>query len=154
MMHIPRTPPDEQMASELAEWNNGHGIDLESWISCMGNFSLAVGYAEIFWPEFELYDGYVLRKGFDPDNLRAFEAQPGLDRASIEIVMNHIHIADFHYGADDISAGKLIRLGEILQQIYQVKLASAFPDREFIVTFLQPEDPEDYINYESHYRQK
>ena len=35
--------------SELAAWNNGAGIDLESWTGCEGRFALAVGYAAIFW---------------------------------------------------------------------------------------------------------
>ena len=38
----------KSMKEELGAWNNGKGIDLDSWISCSGNFSLAVGYASIF----------------------------------------------------------------------------------------------------------
>jgi len=40
----------------LAAWNNGDGIDLESWVANEGNFSLAVGYASIFWPAFTLFE--------------------------------------------------------------------------------------------------
>ena len=40
------------MLPELAEWNNGKGIDLKSWIGCSGNFRLAIGYSAIFWPRF------------------------------------------------------------------------------------------------------
>lgn len=46
----------ESMKAELAAWNNGDGIDLESWISCEGRFSFAVGYASIFWPAFTLFE--------------------------------------------------------------------------------------------------
>ena len=50
----------ESMQAELATWNNGAGIDLEGWISCEGRFSLAVGYASIFWPAFTLIEGHIL----------------------------------------------------------------------------------------------
>jgi hypothetical protein len=43
----------QSMESELAAWNNGAGIDLASWVGCEGRFALAVGYATVFWPEFE-----------------------------------------------------------------------------------------------------
>ena len=52
------------MKTELAAWNNGQGIDLESWIACVGSFSLAVGYLSIFCPEFVEFEGYILRKDF------------------------------------------------------------------------------------------
>ena len=42
----------ESMRDELAGWNNDAGISLETWIGCSGNFSLAVGYSSVFWPEF------------------------------------------------------------------------------------------------------
>jgi Carboxylesterase family len=80
-------PPS--MKDELAAWNNGAGIDLESWVGCEGRFALAVGYAAIFWPEFEEFDGYILRKGFSEKSLRGFEGQKGSSRRSTEWVMNH-----------------------------------------------------------------
>lgn len=33
---------------ELPRWNNGDGIDAESWIGCVGNYELAIGYSLIF----------------------------------------------------------------------------------------------------------
>ena len=63
----------ESMKSDLAAWNNGAGIDLESWTGCEGRFALAVGYAAIFWPEFVEFEGYILRKGFSEDALKGFE---------------------------------------------------------------------------------
>ena len=58
------TKPPADMLPELAEWNNGKGIDLESWVGCSGNFRLAIGYAAIFWPRFVLFEDYILREGF------------------------------------------------------------------------------------------
>lgn len=70
----------ESMKAELSAWNNGNGIDLESWISCEGKFSLAVGYASTFWPAFTLFEGYILQDGFSEENLRSFE-QSGRSRS-------------------------------------------------------------------------
>ena len=49
----------ESMKEELQAWNNGAGIDLEAWISCMGNYNLAVGYASLFCPEFVEFENYI-----------------------------------------------------------------------------------------------
>jgi hypothetical protein len=94
----------ESIKKELAQWNNGAGIDLESWIGCEGRFALAVGYSAIFWPEFVEFDGYVLRKGFAESALRGFEKHKGSTRKGVERVMNRLHIADIQYvGCEDMS---------------------------------------------------
>jgi hypothetical protein len=72
----------ESMSAELGAWNNGAGIDLESWIGCEGRFSLAVDYATVFWPQFVEFDGYILREGFSEQSLRSFEAQAGSSRTT------------------------------------------------------------------------
>lgn len=46
----------ESMISELASWNDDQGIGLSTWTACTGNFSLAVGYSEIFWPRFVVFE--------------------------------------------------------------------------------------------------
>jgi len=43
----------ESMQQELGAWNNGAGIDLESWIGCMGSYDLAMSYCTLFWPTFQ-----------------------------------------------------------------------------------------------------
>ncbi len=113
----------ESMKAELAAWNNGAGIDIESWVGCEGNFSLAVGYTSVFWPEFVAFDEYILRKGFSEDSLRGFEQQKGIDRKSVEWVMNHVHLADIQYrGCKDATKDKLLLLSNVLKEIYQAKL--------------------------------
>jgi hypothetical protein len=56
--------PPASMIQELSAWNNGKGIDLESWTGCSGNFKLAVGYSTIFWPKFNLDEDYIFEKDF------------------------------------------------------------------------------------------
>src|ERR1700730_3870165 len=138
-------PPDSMKAKLLA-WNNGAGIDLKSWVGCEGNFSLAIGYATIFWPELVEFDGYILLKGSSESALRGLEQREGATRKSVECVMNHLHIADIqHLGCNDISKNKIFLLGNVLKEIYQAKLHWQFSDRPCIVEFSVPDDPEDLI---------
>jgi hypothetical protein len=139
----------ESMREELGAWNNGAGIELESWIGCEGRFALAVGYATLFWPEFVEFDGYILRKGFSETSLRGFESQPGATRKGTEWVMNHLHISDTHaYGCSDASRDKIMLLGTTLKDIYETKLRALFPTRPCIVEFHVPEDPEHLVEYQ------
>lgn len=141
-----KIPPS--MAEELQAWNNGAGIDLESWTSCLGSFSMAVGYASIFWPDFVVFEDYILRDGFGISGLRGFEEAYPEDPRAIEAVMNHLHISDIHVGCEDLTADKAQVLGETLRSIYTLKLAGEFPDRPCRVEFYQPEDIENLDDYQ------
>ena len=133
---------------ELKDWHNGDGIDARSWIGCMGNFQLAIGYSALFWPSFVEFEGYVLRESFTVDGLRAWERQCGSDRKAIESVMNHLHIADTHYtGCPDINRDRVVYLGRTLRDIYTAKLAFQFPGRSFTVSF-DDSDSDDLIDYQ------
>jgi hypothetical protein len=139
----------ESMRSDLGAWNNGAGIDLDSWINCEGRFALAVGYTTVFWPPFELREGYILRAGVPDAVLRGFEDQEGSTRLSVEATLNHLHLADIHYlGCPDISVDKLMVLGTTLKEIYEAKLRSQFPDRPCVVRFFIPDDSNDFEKYE------
>ncbi len=140
-------PDYAALIPELKDWNNGNGIDVEAWISCAGNFQLAIGYSTLFWPSFVPFEAYVLREGFTIDGLRAWERQCGSDRKAIESVMNHIHIANTHSSAcTDISKERVVFLGRVLRDVYVAKLAWQFPDRSFTVHFNDSEvdDLSDY----------
>ena len=145
----------ESMKSELAAWNNGAGIEIESWIGCEGNFSLAVGYVSVFWPEFILFDGYILRNGFSEASLQGFAQRQGTNRRSVEWLMNHLHIADIqYYGCKDASKDKLLLLGNVLKEIYEAKLLWQFPDNPCSVEFYIPEDEDDLMEYQLSFWQK
>ena len=143
---------------ELPQWNDGAGIDAESWIGCVGNFELATGYSLIFWPGFVRFEGYVLREGFGEgglgeEGLRGFEQQPSPNdapietvRASVEAVMNHVHIADIHCNVQPTEA-QLRYLGRVLKDIHEVKLRRDFPDLRFVVSF-NDEPNLDLIDYQ------
>ncbi|WP_291837427.1 hypothetical protein [Brevundimonas sp.] len=136
---------DLDLIPDAKLWNEGRGVDLESWVCMSGSYDLAVGYTFIFWPEFVVIDDYVLRQGSTEANLRDWEKN-GHDHRAIEAVINHIHIADIHNHAD-ASEAQLRHLGRVLQSIYRLKLAADFPDRSFAVVF-NDEDGLDPIDYE------
>lgn len=124
----------EFLIPDLGRWNDGAGIDVGGWIECVGSYELAVGYSLIFWPEFTRSEEYVLRAGFSEESLRGFEQQAGFDRASIEAVMNHIHLADLHCNAA-CSEAQLRHLGRILQDVHATKLRRDFPGVNFVIWF-------------------
>jgi hypothetical protein len=145
----------ESIQKELASWNNDAGIGLDAWTGCEGRFALAVGYSSIFWPEFVEFEGYVLRKGFAEPSLRGYESQKNSTRKSVEWTMNHLHIADIqHVGCADMTRDKLIYLGQVLHEIYEVKLKFQFPDRPCIVKFYCPSNADDLFEYQISFWQK
>jgi hypothetical protein len=132
---------------EMRAWNDGAGIDPNGWISCSGNYELAIGYSLIFWPRFVLIDDYVLRHGATEENLRMWEGATAGDRRAVEAVINHVHMADIHMSAAEPTEAQLRYLGRILRQIHEVKLRAEFPDRTFCVSF--PDEPGlDGLEYE------
>jgi hypothetical protein len=141
--------PPSDMLAELSAWNNGKGIDLESWVGCKGNFRLAVGYSTIFWPRFVLFENYILREGFNLDSLRGFERQQKGNKRAVEAVMNHLHIADIQYvGCEDITEGRAVFIGRVLKDIYEAKLQWQFPDRPCEVSFYEPDDRRNLMDFE------
>lgn len=149
----------ESMKDELGAWNGGDGIDLESWISYSGNFSLAVGYTSIFCPKFVEFEDYIFAtEEMCEDSirrLRGFERHQGSMPLSIEWTINHIHIADLHYrGCEDLSIDKIILLGHALKEIYEARLHYLFPNKPCSVEFYQPENPDMLEEYQLSFWQK
>ena len=103
----------------------------------------------MFWPELELREGYILRKGVPEKALRGFETQEGSTRLSVEGTLNHLHLADIQYlGCPDVSADKLLALGKALKEIYEAKLLWQFPARPCTVRFFVPENRDAHNEYE------
>lgn len=136
----------EALLPELGAWNDGAGISARGWIECIGSYPLAVGYSLVFWPRFVRFERYVLREGFSEGALRGFEEQPGSNRASVEWVMNHVHLADIHCNSGEPTEAQLRYLGRVLAEIHAVKLGADFPDLRFEVEFNDEPglDPIDY----------
>jgi hypothetical protein len=132
---------------DLKAWSehNGHVVDPETWVGCLGNFRMAIGYSRIFWPGFVQHSGYVLREGFSLEGLAGFERQQHGDRRAIEAVMNHIHLDSIqHGGCEDISRERLEYLDGVLKEIHEAKLRWQFPDRSFVVDFYRGDELSEY----------
>jgi hypothetical protein len=41
-----------ELIPELKTWNDGKGVDIETWIGCEGDHKHLIGYARILWPNF------------------------------------------------------------------------------------------------------
>jgi hypothetical protein len=121
---------------ELPDWNNGAGIDVDSWLGCKGDFQLAIGFSRLFWPAFVEHDSCVLFAGFSPSVYQDFLISCQNDRASVEAVMNHQHLLDlFYHASPTATAAQLVYLGTVLRDILKVKLSHDFPKRAFEVEF-------------------
>jgi hypothetical protein len=127
----------------MRDWNNGKGIDIDSWIGCMANHKILMGCARILWPDFvELDDGCVVRDGREWHGY--LEKVEG-DRKTAEATMNHIHVA--HLFSELPTRELVLYVGRLLKRIWQVKLRHDFPDRNFVVSF--PEEADlDLSDYE------
>ena len=122
------------LVPETRNWNKGSGIDIRSWIKCVGNFEHAIGYGELFWPEFTELDGCVFFAGVTEAGYRGFMEQAGGNKRAVEAVINHRHSLDL-FSVAEPSRNQVIYVGRLLREIWTAKLAHDFPDREFEVIF-------------------
>jgi hypothetical protein len=125
------------LVPETRDWNGGSGISVADWIGCVGSVEHAIGYGELFWPEFAELDGCVFFAGVTEDGYQGFMQQTGGDKRAVEAVLNHRHVLDLFPGAAS-SREQVVYLGRLLQEMWAAKLARDFPTRRFVVSF--PED--------------
>ena len=126
--------PFSLLVPETQEWNDGRGIDLLSWIGCIGNLGQAIAYGELFWPEFVEFDGGVFFSGFSKESYHGFMAQTDSDRRAVETVMNHRHILDLFPG-QQVRRPQVVYFGRLLREMWAAKLQRDFPGRSIVVSF-------------------
>ena len=127
---------DSKLIPELADWNAGTGISLKAWISGVGSFDHALGYAAIFWPSFVQYECCIFRSSPDLAVFQEWMKSAAGDCAKVEAMMNHVHLADLFSGSDyRPSRALLVRLGQIMEEMWSCKLARDFPDHRFETRF-------------------
>jgi hypothetical protein len=140
----------DALIPELPHWNNGRGIDVDAWIGCIGRHDHAIGYSRVFWPDFVLHEGHLLRAGFDVDSYRGFAAT-GRGRQAVEAVMNHEHLVDIFMGfaneGIDPTREQILYLGRMLEEMWTAKLQRDFPDLDLVVSFPR-EHEDDLTRYE------
>jgi hypothetical protein len=143
------TPEDfARLIPELQAWNDGKGIDAESWIRCIGRFDHAVGYAQLFWPEFTIHDDCIMFTDFTVESYQKWMNHTSGHRGQVEAVMNHRHILDlFSRDESDVPRELVLHLGRMLRDMWECKLKRDFPGREIVVSF-PDEHLEDLREYE------
>jgi hypothetical protein len=136
------------LVPETQDWNGGNGIDLLSWVRCVGSIEHAIAYGELFWPDFAEHDGCVFFAGFSEESYVGFMQQTGGNRKAVEAVMNHRHILDLFCRPElQPTLEQVVYFGRLLKEMWAAKLQRDFPDKRFVVSF--PEDPsEDLLDYE------
>jgi hypothetical protein len=139
-----------KLIPELKRWNNGIGIDVESWIGCVGDFQKAIGYSSIFWPKFVEIEGCVVNASTPIENLKQWLDDCKGDLHAVEAMVNHLHISDIHHAeCEDATPERLKYLGSILKDIYECKLKRDFPAKIFRVDFddnpKNPDHIDDFI---------
>lgn len=133
---------------ELAAWNDGEGIEVREWLSCIGSYEHAIGYAALFWPSFVLHDECVLFEGFRVSSYDGFFAQTKGKRRSVEGVMNHRHVLDMFPNSErEPTRAQVVHLGRTLKAMWSAKLRSEHPTRNVVVTFVE-EGIEDLLDYQ------
>jgi hypothetical protein len=133
---------------ELSAWDDGKGIDVESWLIRVGSHEHAVAYARLFWPAFTVHEGCVLFAGFSVEVFHGFMEQTGGNKQAVESVMNHRHILDLFQQAERETTEEVIRhLGRVLKDMWSCKLRRDFPERTIVVAF-QQDGVDDLLDYE------
>ncbi len=130
-----------ELVPELARWNDGNGISIDSWINGIGNFEHAIAYGHFFWPEFIEHDGCIFRKNvWNLQNYQAWLTKTRGDKTAIERVMNHLHLSDLYPNAAESTTAQKLYLAGLLKEIWECKLKRDFPDLEIQVELVECEN--------------
>jgi hypothetical protein len=132
---------------EMRDWNNGKGIDIDSWIQCMANHKILVGCSRILWPSFVEHDGCILLgDSVDEARYRGFLDSAKGDKTVTEATINHLHVLHL-FGTELPTRELVLYVGRLMKKIWQVKLNHDFPDRGITVSFPEEDDLE-LVDYE------
>ncbi len=140
-----------KLIPELKEWeeHNGHPFTPDEWINCIGNYEHAIGYSELFWPEFFEYDGCIFVSSLpDLENYESWLKETNGNKQSVEAVLNHIHITDlFQVGQLSPSEAQIKHLGSKLKEMWLAKAKADFPNKNISVEFYEG-DSSDLVEYQ------
>jgi hypothetical protein len=127
--------PTSELIPELKAWNQGKGIAPTDWIFIEGRADHALGFCSFLWPEFVVFEGYVLRGPLDVDRLRGWE-RAGRTPQQIETAMNAFLLEGVFpqdQTNDALKAEQCDRLVAIMVEMLEAKLAREFPTSRFAV---------------------
>jgi len=131
----------------MKDWNNGKGVEIDSWIQCVANHKVLIGCSRILWPSFIEHDGCILLgDSVDEANYQAFLKSANGNKRTVEATMNHQHV--LHLFATELpTRDSVLYIGRLMKEIWQVKLGHQFPGRKITVSFPEEDDLE-LLDYE------
>jgi len=136
-----------KLIPELQRWNDGRGIDLEGYLSCMGNYELAIAFGHFFWPTFVEHDGCLFRGHPNVEIYEQWKAQMGDDKSAIEGMMNHVHILDLFPNVEKPpTRDHIVYIGRQLRDMWSAKVRNDFPHLDVVVEFF--DGGEDLLEYQ------
>ena len=92
--------------------------------------------ADLFWPDFVLSDGLVLRaQVMEGTSVKDWSREPGSTKKGLEITLNHVHLYDVISDVDITPEGlrDLERIASAVKECWRAALIAAFPERTFVV---------------------
>lgn len=138
--------PMADLIPETRDWNGGSGISIADWIGCVGSVEHAIGYGEMFWPEFAELDGRVFFANVTEAGYWGLLEQTGGDKRAVEPILNHRHVLDL-FSISQPSREQVVYLGRLLREMWAAKLARDFPGGRFVVSF-SDDGCEELLDYE------
>jgi hypothetical protein len=143
-------PAFKQLIPELAQWQT----DIDSWLYAVGRFDHAIGYGQLFWPEFKIHQECVLFAACPIESFEHWMKSTGGDLTAVEATLNHRHILDLFTDSEFKPTREVVlHLGRLLRDMWSCKLARDFPGRAIEVVF-DEEFGEDLVDYEITFFQK
>jgi hypothetical protein len=139
-------PGDGSRLPRFDEWRRSFGgsVGLWDYAARKGGTTLALAFASLFWPRLVEVDGCILLlERYDPAVFRQWQERLGDQHDAIERTVNHVHLWDlFDPASEDVPAGELDSLADVLAATWRAALAEQFPDR--IGEVVVERDGEDY----------
>ncbi|MCP4545392.1 MAG: hypothetical protein GY835_02860 [bacterium] len=98
--------------------------------------------AAVLWPEFVEVRGCVLLSWrYNATEFEGWWSQLAGDRTAIEDMVNHLHLWDVFPDVEDpLTERGLVELGQLMAESWRYALRSAYPDRDFLVSFDMEEE--------------
>jgi hypothetical protein len=133
---------------ELASWNDGRGIDLESFAFAVGRYDHAIAYAHVLWPKFHIHDDCVFRREPDMESYRRWMESLGGERSRVEFSMNHLHVLDLFSSEEfEPTEAAVAYVSRLLVDMWSCKAARDFPERRIRVEATEG-TADDLLRYE------
>ncbi|MGY8768543.1 MAG: hypothetical protein ACKVH8_08970 [Pirellulales bacterium] len=144
----------DNVIPELQDWNDGRGIDMDGYLSCMGNYELAIVYAKFYWPNFVEHDGCIFRGALNIEIYEQWKGETKGNKTAIESVMNHVHILDMFPNVEQPpTRQQIVFIGRQLKEMWTAKLHSDFPNKDVVVDFFD-DCGDDLLEYQITYFQR